>query len=55
MILVIYEIFKKWYKLTYLWIINRVINVENYIIVSEGNEGRNIWEIRINVGTLLYI
>ena len=47
---------KKLYRWTYLQSRNRVIDVENKLMVTKGERGRGInWEIGIDIYTLLYI
>ena len=47
---------KKWYKWTYLQNRNRVTDVGNKLMVTQGERGRGInWEIGVDIYTLLYI
>ena len=47
---------KKWYKWTYLQNRNRLGDLENEYMVSEGRVGGGInWECGIDVHTLLYL
>ena len=48
-------ILKKWYKWTYLQNRNRVKDVENNLMVTRGEGGRDKWKIGMDIYTLLYI
>ena len=46
---------RKWYKLTYLQYRNRVTVVENKLWLPWGKVGGINWDIGIDIYTLLYI
>ena len=55
MISLICGILKKMYKWSYLQNRNRVIDVENRLMVTKGEKGGINWETGIDIYTLLYI
>ena len=55
MISLICGILKKMYKWSYLQNRNRVIDVENKLMVTKGEKGGINWETGIDIYTLLYI